>query len=228
MSLRCVVADDQALVRSGLVMILQAQDDLEVVAEAEDGAHAVRAVAQHDPDVVLMDLRMPVMDGIAATRRVVREHPRTRVLVLTTFDLDEHVFEAVRAGASAFLLKDTAPAQLCQAVRDVARGDTLLAPAITRRLLERFAAAPGATAAPEADLLTAREREVLTHVARGRSNDEIAGELFLGITTVKTHVQRVLAKLGVRDRVQAVIWAYEHGLVAPGTAPGPLLDGPRS
>jgi DNA-binding NarL/FixJ family response regulator len=216
-TLRCVVADDQALVRSGLVMILQAQDDLEVVAEAEDGAQAVRAVAEHRPDVVLMDLRMPVLDGVAATRQVVATHPGTKVLVLTTFDLDEHVYEAVRAGASAFLLKDTAPARLCQAIRDVDRGDTLLSPSITRRLLDRYAAAP-ATAAPpvEAGLLTAREREVLELVARGRSNDEIAADLFLGVTTVKTHVARVLAKIGVRDRVQAVVWAYEHGLVAPG------------
>lgn len=213
MIVRCVVADDQALVRSGLVMILQAQDDLEVVAEAADGQAAVRAVVEHAPDVVLMDLRMPVMDGIAATRQVVAASAGTRVLVLTTFDVDEHVYEAVRAGASGFLLKDTAPAQLCQAVRDVHRGDTLLAPTITRRLLERYASAPPTPAVPpQVALLTGREREVLELVARGRSNDEIAAELFLGVTTVKTHVARVLAKLEVRDRVQAVAYAYEHGL----------------
>lgn len=215
MSLRCVVADDQALVRGGLVMILQSQDDLVVVAEAEDGEQAVQAVAQHDPDVVLMDLRMPVLDGIGATRRIVAAHPRTKVLVLTTFDLDEHVYQAVRAGASAFLLKDTAPRKLCQAVRDVCQGDTLLAPTITRRLLDRFSAAPAVGAPPDVQL-TPREQEVLLQVARGRSNDEIAAELFLGVTTVKTHVARVLAKIGARDRVQAVVWAYEHGFATPG------------
>jgi DNA-binding NarL/FixJ family response regulator len=217
-TLRCVVADDQALVRSGLVMILQAQEDIDVVAEAEDGVQAVRAVAEHVPDVVLMDLRMPVLDGIAATRQVVGAHPSTRVLVLTTFDLDEHVYDAVRAGASGFLLKDTSPSQLCQAVRDVSRGDTLLSPRVTRRLLDRFAAAPPASAPPpELALLTDREREVLLHLARGRSNDEIAAGLHLGVTTVKTHVARILTKLGLRDRVQAVVFAYENGLVPPRT-----------
>lgn len=215
MTIRCVVADDQALVRGGLTMILNGQPDLEVVTEAGDGTEAVRAVAEHAPDVVLMDLRMPTLDGIAATRQIVAAGTATKVLILTTFDLDKHVFDAVRAGASGFLLKDTAPAQLCQAVRDIARGDTLLAPTITRRLLERYAHRP--TAPPvELGTLTARELDVLRHVARGRSNDEIAAQLYLSVTTVKTHLTRVLAKLDLRDRVQAVVYAYECGLVEPG------------
>lgn len=213
--MRVVVADDQQLVRRGLTMILAGQADLEVVAEADDGAAAVAAVLEHRPDVVLMDLRMPVLDGIAATRRVVQAGTATRVLILTTFDLDEHVFDAVRAGASGFLLKDTAPAQLCQAVRDVARGDTLLAPSITRRLLERYARRNLEDPA-RLSSLTARELEVLQQVARGRSNDEIAAALYLSVTTVKSHLTRVLAKLDLRDRVQAVVYAYECGLVTPG------------
>lgn len=218
MTIRCVVADDQGLVRGGLTMILNGQPDLAVVAEAADGAAAVRAIAEHAPDVVLMDLRMPVLDGIAATRQVVAAGTTTKVLILTTFDLDKHVFDAVRAGASGFLLKDTAPAQLCQAVRDVARGDTLLAPTITRRLLERYAQRPSAPP-PELATLTGRELDVLRHVARGRSNDEIAADLYLSVTTVKTHLTRVLAKLALRDRVQAVVYAYECGLVEPGAGP---------
>jgi DNA-binding NarL/FixJ family response regulator len=216
-SLRCVVADDQALVRGGLRMILEAAG-VEVVAEAPDGAAAVQAVREHLPDVVLMDVRMPHVDGIEATRSIVAAGSSTRVLVLTTFDLDELVYAAVRAGAAGFLLKDTPPAELVRAVTAVAAGDTLLAPALTRRLLERFAASPdpGSRSALLARL-TERETDVLRLVARGLSNEEIAAELYLGVTTVKTHVARLLTKLGARDRVQAVVAAYEAGLVSAGS-----------
>jgi DNA-binding NarL/FixJ family response regulator len=213
MTLRVVIADDEALVRSGLRMILAAQPDLEVVAEAVNGAEAVAAVREHDPDVLLLDLRMPEVDGIEATRRVVAAQARTAVLILTTFDLDEHVYDAIGAGASGFLLKDTEPAQLVQAVRAVAAGTSLLAPAITRRLVERFAPQPAKGSDDALRRLTDREAEVLRLVAEGLSNDEIAVRLHLGVTTVKTHVARVLQKLGLRDRVQAVVFAYESGVV---------------
>ncbi|MFE9369641.1 response regulator [Streptomyces sp. NPDC006711] len=215
MTIRVVVADDQALVRGGFRMIIDARDDLEVVGEATDGQHAVRLVGELRPDVVLMDVRMPVMDGIEATRAIVASGSATRVLVVTTFDLDEHVLTALRAGASGFLLKDIRPAELAEAVRVVARGDALLAPTVTRRMLDRFAhtTAPAAPAAH--DGLSPREREVLTLVGQARSNSEIARLLHLSEATVKTHVSAVLRKLALRDRVQAVVAAYDLGLVEP-------------
>jgi DNA-binding NarL/FixJ family response regulator len=213
-----LIADDQALMRGGFRMILDAEPDIEVVGEAIDGADAVRGFERLHPDVVVMDVRMPTMDGIEATRRITALEPAARVLMLTTFDLDEYVYEALRVGASGFLLKDRPPEELVQAVRVVAAGDALLAPSVTRRLIEEFATRPGAPMAPTAfEQLTEREREVLMLMARGRSNAEIAGDLFVAETTVKTHVGRVLHKLGLRDRAQAVVLAYESGLVQPGT-----------
>ena len=219
--LRVLVADDQALVRAGFRMILQAEDDIEVVAEAEDGIEAVRLARELRPDVALLDVRMPVLDGLEAARRVLADaqNDRTRVLMLTTFDLNEYVYEALRIGASGFLLKDTPAEQLAAGVRSVARGEALLAPAITRRLIEEFTRRPPSGQAATSLLferLTAREREVFGLLARGLSNQEIAAELFLGETTVKTHVTRVLAKLDLRDRIQAVVLAYESGVVRPG------------
>jgi DNA-binding NarL/FixJ family response regulator len=215
--IRVLVADDQALVRGGFRMILDAQPDIEVVGEASDGREALELSRATSPDVVLMDVRMPVMDGIEATANLTRDGG-PRVLMLTTFDLDEHVYDAIRAGASGFLLKDVPPAELAHAVRVVAAGETLLAPAITRRLVEEFVRRPPPGRRPERlDRLTEREREVLTLVARGLSNAEIANQLVLGETTVKTHVTRILGKLDLRDRVQAVVLAYESGLVTPGT-----------
>jgi len=219
--IRVAVVDDQALVRAGFRMICEAEDDLSVVGDAADGVDAVALVARSRPDVVLMDIRMPVLDGVEACARVVTAHPDTRVLMLTTFDLDDYVFSALQAGASGFLLKDTPPEQLVEAIRVVARGESLLAPSVTRRLIERFvqAARPPATApAPGLDTLTERELDVLRLVARGLSNSEIAASLYLGEATVKTHLGRVLMKLGLRDRVQAVVLAYESGIVTPGTA----------
>ena len=216
--IRVVVADDHALVRGGFRMILEAQPDIEVVGEAANGLDAVALARSQGPDVVLMDVRMPELDGIEATRRVMSapQH-NVRVLMLTTFDLDEYVYRAMRAGASGFLLKDVRPAELVHAVRAIASGDTLLSPAITRRLLEEFVRRPPPGERPAAlRELTERESEVLGLVAQGLSNAEIAQRLFLGETTVKTHVTRVLSKLGLRDRVQAVVLAYESGLVRPG------------
>jgi DNA-binding NarL/FixJ family response regulator len=213
--LRTLVVDDQELVRAGFRMILE-RGGLEVVGEAADGESAVALVQHLVPDVVLMDIRMPVLDGIEATRQVVAAHPEVRVVVLTTFDLDEYVLEAVRAGASGFLLKDIPPADLVHAVRVVARGDALLAPALTRRLLERFAADPGLTACPALERLTPRESEVVRLVASGLSNAEVGATLYLSEATVKTYVSRLLAKLDVRDRVQLTVLAYESGLVVPG------------
>jgi DNA-binding NarL/FixJ family response regulator len=213
---RVLLADDQALVRSGFRMILEARDDLEVAGEAEDGAEAVALARSLQPDVILMDVRMPRLDGVEATRRIVASGSPARVLILTTYDLDEYVYAAIRAGASGFLLKDVEPAQLVNAVRVVARGDALLAPTVTRRLLERFAdALPGEPPAVPSELetLTRREREILELVAAGLSNAEIADRLVLGETTVKSHVSSILRKLGLRDRVQAVVLAYEAGLV---------------
>jgi DNA-binding NarL/FixJ family response regulator len=212
-----LIADDQALMRGGFRMILDAEPDIEVVGEAIDGADAVRGFERLHPDVVVMDVRMPTMDGIDATRRITALEPAARVLMLTTFDLDEYVYEALRAGASGFLLKDRPPEELVHAVRVVAAGDALLAPTVTRRLIEEFAHRPSAPVEPAAlEQLTDREREVLVLMARGRSNAEIARELFVAETTVKTHVGRVLHKLGLRDRAQAVVLAYESGLVQPG------------
>ena len=219
MSVRVVLADDQALVRTGFRMILAETDDIEVVGEAGDGDEAVRVAAAAGPDVVLMDVRMPGTDGIAATRMIRAAGSATRVLILTTFDLDEYVYAGLRAGASGFLLKDALAAELVAAVRVVASGEAVVAPTVTRRLIERFIGDEPESGRPSPavfDVLTAREREVLTLIARGLANAEIAQRLFLSEGTVKTHVSRVLAKLGLRDRLQAVILAYEAGLIRPG------------
>jgi DNA-binding NarL/FixJ family response regulator len=219
--IRVAVADDQALVRSGFVVLLRSADDIEVVGEAGDGAEAVELVTHERPDVVLMDIRMPGTDGLEATRRITADErlADTKVLILTTFDLDEYVYEALRAGASGFLLKDTLPDDLLAAVRVVAGGQALLAPSVTRRLMEEFARRPataGGEAPPGLETLTAREVEVLEAVARGMSNTEIADSLFMSPATAKTHVSRLLTKLHARDRAQLVMLAYEAGVVAPG------------
>ncbi|MGN6444100.1 response regulator [Amnibacterium sp.] len=220
MSVRVLVVDDQAMVRAGFAALLDAQPDIEVVGQAADGAEGVRLAAETRPDVVLMDVRMPVLDGIEATRTILADRgaPPPKIVVLTTFDVDDYVLEALRAGASGFLLKDALPDDLVEAVRIVARGDALLSPSVTRRLIERFAARPTGTTAigSDLDVLTDREREVLREVAQGRSNGEIAAVLFIAEQTVKSHVSRVLTKLGLRDRAQAVVVAYESGLVVPG------------
>jgi DNA-binding NarL/FixJ family response regulator len=217
-AIRIVVADDQAVVRAGLRLILEAQPDLEVVAEATDGAHAVEVVAAHDPDIALVDIRMPVLDGIEATRAMLAAGARGRVIILTTYGVEQYVYEALRAGASGFLLKTDSPDRIVDGVRTVAAGDSILAPEITRHLIERYlsGAAPRAEAATAA--FTDRELEVFRLLAGGRSNAEIARRLFLGEGTVKTHVAHILAKAGVRDRTQAVVYAYEHGIVRPGAA----------
>jgi DNA-binding NarL/FixJ family response regulator len=216
MSIRIGVVDDQELVRTGFAMILSSEPDFEVVFEAGDGREAIDQARRHRADVVLMDIRMPDVDGIQATRTVVDELG-CRVLILTTFDLDEYVYAAIRAGASGFLLKDTPPDDLVRAVRLIAGGDALLSPSVTRQLISEFAAGSGDYAEVAGlDALTERETEVLVLIARGLSNAEIAQRLYLGETTVKTHVSRVLLKLDVRDRVQAVVAAYESGLVRPG------------
>jgi DNA-binding NarL/FixJ family response regulator len=216
--IRVLIADDQALVRGGFRMILDAQRDMEVVGEAGDGREAIEHARKLEPDVVLMDIRMPELDGLEATRRLLTGNGGPRVLILTTFDADEYVYQAMKAGASGFLLKDVRPEQLADAVRVVAAGDALLAPAITRRLVEQFVRRPppGSTKPPELAELTARELDVLVLVARGLSNAEIASALFLTESTVKTHVTHILTKLDLRDRVQAVVLAYESGLVQPG------------
>jgi DNA-binding NarL/FixJ family response regulator len=216
-SVRVLIADDQALVRGGFRMILEAKDDMEVVGEAGDGAEAVAMVERMQPDVVLMDVRMPGVDGIEATRRIVASGSAARIVILTTYDVDEYVFSALRAGASGFLLKDVRPAELTEAIRIVARGDALLAPGVTRRLLDSFAGVLPDDSARPADLeeLTDREVEVLRFVALALSNAEIASRLVLTEATVKTHVSSVLRKLGLRDRVQAVVFAYDVGLVRP-------------
>ncbi len=216
--IRILIVDDQALVRGGFRLILDAQKDMEVVGEAEDGHQAVEQAEALRPDVVLMDVRMPEMNGIEATRRLVERGDGVRILILTTFDADRYVYDAMKAGASGFLLKDVRPEQLAEAVRTVAHGESLLAPAITRRLLEEFVRgpAPGARSPEELADLTDRELDVLRLLAQGYSNAEIGSALFVTEATVKTHVTHVLSKLGVRDRVQAVVFAYECGLVSPG------------
>ena len=221
--IRVAVVDDQALVRSGFTVLLQSDPELEVVGEAADGAAAVELAVHERPDVVLMDIRMPEVDGIEATRRITADERTAacRVLILTTFDLDEYVFEALRAGASGFLLKDTLPDELLAAVRVVAAGEALLAPKVTRRLIEEFAQQPAA-ASPDVNpglaLLTEREQEVLVEVARGHTNAEIAERLFMSQATAKTHVSRLLTKLACRDRAQLVVVSYESGVVTPGEA----------
>jgi len=217
--IRVVLADDQALVRAGLRALLDAEDGIEVVGEADDGEAAVQAARDLRPDVVLMDIRMPGVDGLEATKRIGGdpELASVRIVILTTFDLDEYVFEGVRSGASGFLVKDTDPPELLRAVRTVASGEALLAPRATRRLVEEFASrATPAERSPTLDLLTDREREVMALVAAGLSNDEIAGKLYISPTTAKTHVSRAMIKLGARDRAQLVVFAYETGLVRPG------------
>jgi DNA-binding NarL/FixJ family response regulator len=223
-SIRVLIVDDQALVRAGFRMILESEPGIEIVGEASDGLEALEAVREHGPDVVLMDIRMPNLDGLEATRRLVGDENSggPRVLMLTTFDLDEYVYEALRAGASGFLLKDTPPEQLVSAIEVIASGDALLSPTITKRVIEEFIRRPPSTVStplPAAlEDLTARELEVLGFMARGLSNAEIAKDLFVSETTVKTHVARILMKLDLRDRVQAVVYAYESGLVQPGAA----------
>ena len=224
MTVRLVLADDEQLVRSGLRLILEAEDDIEVVGEAGDGAEAVALTRRLDPDVVLMDVQMPGMNGIEATREIVAlgREDSSRVVILTKFDLDEYVWEALRAGASGFLLKRTPAEDLVAGIRVVAAGEALLAPSVTQRLIETFRARPEAAPArdlSELDDLTGREREVLGLVARGMANGEIAAHLFLSEGTVKTHVKRIFSKLGLHDRTQAVILAYEVGLVRPGETP---------
>ena len=216
--IRVLIADDQGMVRSGFSILLNAQPDIQVVGEAVNGEEAVARAAEHRPDVVLMDVRMPVMDGLAATRIITAGENAPKVLVLTTFDLDDYVYEALRSGASGFLLKDASAGELSEAVRVVAQGDALLAPAVTRRLIAEFArmGAPRGPDGRRAEGLTERETEVLGLVARGMSNGEIAAKLVLAEQTVKTHVGRILMKLDLRDRTQAVVFAYETGLVRPG------------
>jgi DNA-binding NarL/FixJ family response regulator len=214
--IRIVVADDQAVVRAGLRLILQAQPDLEVVGEAVDGAHAVDAVATHDPDIALVDIRMPVLDGIQATRKMLAAGVHSRVIILTTYGIEQYVYEALRAGASGFLLKTDSPDRLVDGVRTVAAGDSILAPEITRQLIERYLSSAGPHAEPDTAAFTDRELDVFELLAVGLSNAEIAARLFLGEGTVRTHVAHILAKAGVRDRTQAVIYAYEHRIVRPG------------
>ena len=216
-TIRVFLADDQALVRSGFRMLIEAEDDLEVVGEAPDGAATLRELAAQAADVVLMDIRMPVMDGVEATRRIVQSGLGTRVLVLTTFDLDEYVFAALKAGASGFLLKDARPADLLNAIRDVAAGEAVMAPSATRRLLDQVVptlpTSPGADR--RLDVLTDREREVLIEIAAGATNSEIAATLYMAEGTVKTHIGRLLTKLHARDRVGLVLFAFESGLAGP-------------
>jgi DNA-binding NarL/FixJ family response regulator len=217
--IRVVLADDQALVRAGFRALLDAQDDIDVLAEAANGEEAVRLAIEHRPDVVLMDIRMPVMDGLAATGLIVDDARlgEVRVVILTTFDLDEHVFAAIRLGASGFLVKDTEPAELLRAIRAVVAGDALLSPSVTRRLISEFAVRakdPGRM--PGLDALTDREREVMAMVGQGLTNDEIATRLIMSSATARTHVSRAMVKLGARDRAQLVVFAYEAGLVRPG------------
>jgi DNA-binding NarL/FixJ family response regulator len=212
MTIRVLVADDQAMVRAGFRMLLAGEEDIEVVAEASNGLEAVEKAARFDPSVVLMDIRMPELDGLQATQRILASANGPRILILTTFDLDEYVFEALRAGASGFVLKDDSPEQLIAAIRTVADGDALLSPAITRRVIQRFVHTPRPAPPEGLDELSERERDVFRLLARGLSNAEIGGELYISETTVKTHVTHILQKLELRDRVQAVVLAYQTGL----------------
>jgi DNA-binding NarL/FixJ family response regulator len=223
-----VLVDDQPMLRLGFRLVLDKQPDMEVVGEAGDGVAAVREVAARRPDVVLMDVRMPGVDGIEATRRIVASGSQTRVLILTTFDIDEYAYEGLRAGASGFVLKDLPPPDLLSAIRAVASGDAVVAPSVTRRLLDAFlphlpdpAGGAGPALPPEVLMLTSREREILNELAAGLSNAEIAARLYLSEATVKSHIARILAKLGLRDRVQVAVYAYEHGIVRPGHGPRP-------
>ncbi len=212
MTIRVLVADDQSMVRAGFRILLSDEEDIEVVAEASNGLEAVDKAARFDPEVILMDIRMPELDGLEATRRILEKDRDARILILTTFDLDEYVYEALRAGASGFVLKDDSPEQLIAAIRTVAAGDALLSPAVTKRVIKQFTRSPRPTPPKGIDELTDREREVLRLVAEGFSNAEIAQELFISETTVKTHVTHVLQKLDLRDRVQAVVLAHQTGL----------------
>ncbi len=221
MTIKVLIADDQALVRAGFRMILETDPDVHVVAEADEGLGAVEAALRTRPDIALMDIRMPGMDGLEATRRIMATPSPPRVLILTTFDLDEYVFDALAAGASGFLLKDVAPEQLLAGIRIIAQGDSLLSPSVTRRLIESFVRDGRQSREPPAVLeeLTPRELEILQLVARGLSNSEIAEQLVVSSTTIKTHVARVLMKLALRDRIQAVVFAYENGVIRPGAEP---------
>ncbi len=213
MSIRVLVADDQSMVRAGFRMLLGGEDDIDVVAEAGDGREAVEKAARFEPNVVLMDIRMPDMDGLQATREILAANPAARILILTTFDLDEYIYEALSAGASGFVLKDDPPEQLIAAIRTVAAGDALLSPSVTNRVISRFARLQRPDPPKELDELTSREEDVLRLIAKGLSNAEIGEELFISDTTVKTHVTHVLQKLGLRDRVQAVVLAYQSGIM---------------
>ena len=215
MSIRVLVADDQSMVRAGFRLLLSGEDGIEVVAEAENGLEAVDKAARFQPSVVLMDIRMPELDGLEATRRILAADPGARILILTTFDLDEYIYEALQAGASGFVLKDDPPEQLIAAIRTVAAGDALLSPAVTRRVIQQFTRIPRAAQPNGLEQLTGRERDVLRLVAQGLSNAEIGEQLYIGETTVKTHVTHVLQKLHLRDRVQAVVLAYQTGLLEP-------------
>ena len=221
MTIRVLVADDQSMVRAGFRMLLSREQDVEVVAEASNGLEAVAAAARFRPTVVLMDIRMPGLDGLQATRRILATDDTARILILTTFDLDEYIYEALRAGASGFVLKDDPPEQLLAAIRTVAAGDALLSPAVTKRVIRQFARIPRPSPPKQLDELTERELDVFRLIARGLSNAEIGQQLYISDTTVKTHITHILAKLGLRDRVQAVVLAYETGLFdTPGTASG--------
>jgi DNA-binding NarL/FixJ family response regulator len=226
-TIRVLVADDQSMVRAGFRMLLGGEDDIEVVAEAGNGLEAVEKAARFDPTVVLMDIRMPELDGLEATRRILAADAAARVLILTTFDLDEYVYDALRAGASGFVLKDDPPEQLIAAIRTVAAGEALLSPGITKRVIREFARTPRPTPPKELDELTARELDVLRLIADGLSNAEIGRELYIGETTVKTHVTHILQKLDLRDRVQLVVLAYQTGIVdADGRGPSSRVTGP--
>ena len=225
MAIRVLVADDQSMVRAGFRMLLGGEEDIEVVAEASNGLEAVEKAVRYRPAVILMDIRMPELDGLQATRRILAADPSARVLVLTTFDLDEYVYEALRAGASGFVLKDDSPEQLIAAIRTVAAGEALLSPTVTRRVIQKFAAMPRPAPPKELDELSEREREVFRLMASGLSNGEIGEELFISETTVKTHVTHILQKLNLRDRVQAVVLAYQTGVFEPELKHSTWLEG---